>query len=278
MKLDVTAVTDIHRHHARSVGKCLYSRGILAKLVSITRAIADPHGFGNMTPNKRYERILVLMTTAKTIALRLLPGLLYLVASGAMAAEEITIELKFTPDLEAGKTTFEVCARCHLPEAWGNIDGTYPQLAGQHVNVLIKQLLDIRNGTRHSSLMFPFVQQRTIGGYQELCNVVAYISTLPMNPNPSRGPWKKGTQEYRQGQTIYRKHCAGCHGESGEGNNELVYPKLQGQHFQYMRRQLENVKSGLRTVHPGMQAVVDNLDMEQLKKAVNYVSYFDVPE
>jgi len=45
-----------------------------------------------------------------------------------------------------------------------------------------------------------------------------------------------------------------------------------------MRRQLESVKSGLRTVHPGMQAVVDNLDMEQLEKAVNYVSYFDVPE
>ena len=208
----------------------------------------------------------------------LLSGLLCLAASSAVAVEKISIQLNFTPDLEAGKTTFEVCARCHLPEAWGNVDGTYPQLAGQHVNVLIKQLLDIRDGTRHSSLMFPFVQQRTIGGYQELSNVVAYLSTMPMNPNPSRGPWKKGTTEYRQGKNIYQEYCSTCHGDNGEGNNELVYPKLQGQHYQYMRRQLESVKNGLRTVHPGMQTIIEVLDIEQLEKAVNYASYFDMAE
>jgi cytochrome c553 len=218
------------------------------------------------------------MSTAKITARLLLPGLLFLVASSVMAVEKISIQLDFTPDLEAGKTTFEVCARCHLPEAWGNVDGTYPQLAGQHVNVLIKQLLDIRNGTRHSSLMFPFVQQRTIGGYQELSNVVAYISTLPMNPNPSRGPWKKGTAEYQQGKKIYQQYCSSCHGDKGEGSNELAYPRLQGQHFQYMRRQLESVKNGLRVVHPGMQAVIEKLELEQLEQAANYASYFDLSE
>jgi len=81
----------------------------------------------------------------------MLLGLLCLMVSSVQAVEKITIQLEFTPDIEDGKTTFGVCARCHLPEAWGNADGTYPQLAGQHVNVLMKQLLDIRNGTRHSS-------------------------------------------------------------------------------------------------------------------------------
>jgi cytochrome c553 len=218
------------------------------------------------------------MNAARKVARFLLTGLLCLLASSVTAVEQISIQLNFTPDLEAGKTTFEVCARCHLPEAWGNADGTYPQLAGQHVNVLIKQLLDIRRGTRHSSLMFPFVQQRTIGGYQELSNVVAYISTLPMNPHHSRGPWKKGTSEYQQGEEIYRKYCSSCHGDNGEGSNELAYPKLQGQHFQYMRRQLESVKNGLRVVHPSMQAIINDLDIEQLVKAVNYASYFNLPE
>jgi cytochrome c553 len=205
-------------------------------------------------------------------------GLLCLLVSNVQSAEKITIQLEFTPDIEDGKNTFGVCARCHLPEAWGNADGTYPQLAGQHVNVLMKQLLDIRNGTRHSSLMFPFVQQRTIGGYQQLSNVVAYISTLPMNPDHSKGPWKQGSAEYMQGKEIYQKSCSSCHGDSGEGNNERVYPKLQGQHFQYMSQQLERIKSGLRVVHPAMQAVVENLAIEQLDKAVNYASYFEVPE
>lgn len=205
-------------------------------------------------------------------------GFLWLVLSNAQAVEKITIKLDFIPNINDGKNTYGICARCHLPEAWGNADGTYPQLAGQHVNVLMKQLLDIRSGTRHSSLMFPFVQQRTVGGYQELSNVVAYISTLPMNPDHAKGPWKKGTAEYKQGEKIYQKNCSSCHGDNGEGNNELVYPKLQGQHFQYMSQQLGRIKSGLREVHPAMQVVIQDTDLEQLDRAINYASYFAVPK
>ena len=208
----------------------------------------------------------------------MLLGFLCLVGPSVQATEKITIHLDFIPDIEAGKTTFSVCARCHLPEAWGNADGTYPQLAGQHINVLMKQLLDIRNGTRQSSLMFPFVQQRTIGGYQELSNVVAYISTLPMNPDYAKGPWQKGSFEYIQGKKIYQKNCSSCHGDNGEGNNTLAYPKLQGQNFLYMSRQLGRIKSGLRVIHPAMQAAIQNLELQQLDKAVNYASYFAVPK
>ncbi|MBT8120004.1 MAG: c-type cytochrome [Gammaproteobacteria bacterium] len=204
--------------------------------------------------------------------------LLCLTIPNTQAVEKITIKLDFIPNIEDGQTTYGVCARCHLPEAWGNDDGTYPQLAGQHVNVLMKQLLDIRNGTRHSSLMFPFVQSRTVGGYQELSNVVAYISTLPMNPDHSRGPWQKGSEQFEQGKEIYQKHCAACHGDNGEGNNELVYPRLQGQHFQYMNQQIMRIKNGVRQVHPAMQAVVSELEPEQLEQAINYASYFAVPK
>lgn len=214
----------------------------------------------------------------KTAILHVLAGFLCLFLSSAQAVEKITIKLDFIPDIEAGRSTFGICARCHLPEAWGNDDGTYPQLAGQHINVLMKQLLDIRNGTRHSSIMFPFVQQRTIGGYQELSNVVAYISTLPMNPSHSKGPWRKHSDGYKRGEKIYQQHCSGCHGSNGEGNDALVYPKLQGQHFQYMNQQLVRIKSGLREVTPAMQVVIEALDLKQLEEAVNYASYFAVPK
>jgi len=208
----------------------------------------------------------------------LLFGLLCLMMSNVQAVEKITIQLDFIPNLEDGKITFGVCARCHLPEAWGNDDGTYPQLAGQHVNVLMKQLLDIRNGTRHSALMYPFVQQRTVGGYQELSNVVVYISTLPMNPSHSKGPWHKGSKEYKRGEKTYQQYCASCHGNNGQGNNELAYPKLHGQHFQYMSQQLARIKRGAREVHPGMMAVIKDLDLQQLDEAINFASYFEVPK
>ena len=208
----------------------------------------------------------------------LLSGFMMFASSEIMAVDQITIELNFTPNLEDGKNTYGVCARCHLPEAWGNADGTYPHLAGQHVNVLMKQLLDIRNGKRHSSLMFPFVQQRTIGGYQEMSDVVAYISTLPMNPDHAKGPWDPKSKEYAEGKKLYKQNCMSCHGKNGEGDNELVYPRLQGQHFQYMSTQLTRVKNGYREVHPAMQIIVESLSQEELDKALNYASYFKIPQ
>ena len=59
-----------------------------------------------------------------------------LLSTAATAVEPIRVVLEFVPDIDNGRRTFDICARCHLPEAWGNNDGTYPQLAGQHVNVL----------------------------------------------------------------------------------------------------------------------------------------------
>ena len=61
----------------------------------------------------------------KAVIQNVLLGLMCLFASNVQAVEKITIQLEFTPDHEAGKTTFSICARCHLPEAWGNADGTF---------------------------------------------------------------------------------------------------------------------------------------------------------
>jgi cytochrome c553 len=56
--------------------------------------------------------------------------------------------LHLTPNLKNGRDVYEVCAACHLTEGWGTEDGTFPMLAGQHKDVLIKQLSDIRARNR----------------------------------------------------------------------------------------------------------------------------------
>jgi len=202
--------------------------------------------------------------------------LLFSAAAGAV--EPIRVVLEFVPDVDNGRRTFDICARCHLPEAWGNNDGTYPQLAGQHVNVLMKQLLDIRSGRRANPTMQPFVQERTVGGYQNLSDVVAYISTLPMNPEHAKGPWPPGSETYLEGKNMYQQYCAGCHGQAGEGNNELAYPRLAGQHYDYMARQASLVRRNLRRVIPSMTAMFDVLSAEQFDKVLNYISYLPVPQ
>lgn len=195
-----------------------------------------------------------------------------------VSADPIQVMLEFEPNLINGRYVYDVCARCHLPESWGNADGTYPQLAGQHINVLMKQLLDIRSGFRDNPTMRPFVQQRTVGGYQELADVVAYISTLPMNPDHSRGPWRSSTDEFKEGEKIYRENCAACHGMSGEGNNAARFPRLQGQHYTYMKRQATLVRNDLRVVDPVMTSIFKVLNDDQLDLVLNYISHLPVPK
>ena len=72
--------------------------------------------------------------------------------------------------------------------------------------------------------------------------------------------------------------CFGCHGENGQGNNELVYPRLQGQHFYYLSQQLARIKSGVREVTPAMQLVIKDLEDEELEKLANYITYLEVPK
>ena len=59
--------------------------------------------------------------TSSRFALNCLAGLLLLTLSATVRAlDPIQVTLEFTPDLDNGRRTFEICARCHLPEAWGN--------------------------------------------------------------------------------------------------------------------------------------------------------------
>jgi cytochrome c553 len=101
-------------------------------------------------------------------------------------AEEALEALTLVGDIEEGEEIYAVCAACHKPTGWGDPLGVFPQLAGQHTTVLIKQIADIRAGNRDNPTMYPFAMQ--IEGAQDIRDVCAYIQTLEMNPNPRTGP------------------------------------------------------------------------------------------
>jgi cytochrome c553 len=79
-------------------------------------------------------------------------------------------------DVKRGKETYEICGACHLPTGAGRPDGTFPQLAGQHTTVLIKQMADIRMGLRDNPTMYPFAKEMT--DPQDLADTAAYIQSL----------------------------------------------------------------------------------------------------
>ena len=183
------------------------------------------------------------------------------------------------PDHENGIEVFEVCSGCHLTEGWGKKDGTFPQLAGQHQSVLIKQLADIRSKNRDNPTMYPFAQPESIGGTQAMADVTAYISKLPMNPDNGKGKWEKGTAEYEQGAKLFKDNCVKCHGETGRGNAEKFYPRIQGQHYNYMLRQFKWIRDGKRrNANPDMVKQIKGFSDSDMEKVINYVSRIPVPK
>ncbi|CAK0740675.1 cytochrome subunit of sulfide dehydrogenase [Gammaproteobacteria bacterium] len=146
------------------------------------------------------------------------------------------------PNLENGLRIYEKCAACHTPMGWGGNEGRYAQIAGQYVNVIIKQLSDMRAGNRDNPIMYPFSQHSVLGGPQNIADVAAYISRLPMSPNNEVGPGI----DLERGALLYKEHCVKCHGENGVGSNEDFYPRIQGQHFLYLLRQFHWFKNSQR--------------------------------
>jgi cytochrome c553 len=49
-----------------------------------------------------------------------------------IAQAEYEEVLALTPNPANGHKAYITCAVCHRPEGWGTLDGTYPQIAGQH--------------------------------------------------------------------------------------------------------------------------------------------------
>lgn len=203
-----------------------------------------------------------------------------LVAGNAFAgtAEQATHEyeeaLKLTPNPENGKKVYRICAVCHQPEGWGLESGVYPQVAGQLNTVIIKQLADIRNRNRDNPTMRPFTSPSLLGGVQEVADVAAYISQLPMTPTNGVG----SGHDLEYGKMLFQKECTDCHGANGEGDLKRHIPAIRGQHYQYLVRQFEWIKSGRRkNADPEMVKQIRRFTHRDVLSVMDYVSRLKPP-
>jgi cytochrome c553 len=182
--------------------------------------------------------------------------------------------LKLKGDVKRGLEAYEVCGACHLPSGAGRPDGTFPQLAGQHANVIIKQMADIRAGLRDNPTMYPFAV--TLSDAQELADVAQYIQSLCIPLDHGKG---KGDEALiQQGADLYAKECVSCHGKNGEGDGQKFYPVLAGQHYKYLLRQVTEIRDGKRrNSNPDMVKVVKKYSDRELDAVVEYMSSLSMP-
>jgi cytochrome c553 len=172
-----------------------------------------------------------------------------------------------------GKAAYKVCLGCHKADASGQGDALYPQLAGQHPSVLIKQIMDVRAGRRDSPKMHPFIEKDAVSNL-ELADIAAYLHAMPVPASNGKG----GGKQLDLGKHLYDRDCASCHGKNGEGDGAKFYPRVAGQHYQYLRREsLESRDKGRRNANPEMVKVLKNYVDSDIEAVSDYMSRLTVP-
>jgi cytochrome c553 len=168
------------------------------------------------------------------------------------------------PDLEHGAELYQQCAACHGPDGRGTEDGEIPAIAGQHGSVLLKQLTDFRNEQRWNERMQNFTDRHHLTSAQDLTDVAAYVASLPRFPPTAKGIGD-GSSLGKGASTYFRK-CERCHGPLGQGDLLHFRPRLAGQHYGYLLRQLmetaDNQRPGMDDAHVEM---LRDLSPEQMR-------------
>jgi len=81
--------------------------------------------------------------------------------------------------------------------------------------------------------------------------------------------------------TMDDRYCTTCHGAEGIGNIAIEAPRLAGMEDWYLKRQLENFRSGIRGTHPediqgiAMRPMAAKLSDESIADIVDWVGEWD---
>jgi cytochrome c553 len=153
----------------------------------------------------------------------------------ALLALAIVGAAQAAPSMSDGRRLYAPCAVCHQPNAWGSTDGTIPNLAGQQKRYLEKQLALFRSGARVDTAMQVVAAHETFNDQQNIVALADYLSGLDANPNPVKG----SGLHLRVGQELYTHICAACHGADGRGDSANRVPRIAGQQYPYLTRQIE---------------------------------------
>lgn len=197
-------------------------------------------------------------------------------AAGAAASDlRAALELKGQPG--RGKAAFEDCTRCHRKDATGRANGAVPRLSGQHASVIVKQVADIRSGLRSNPVMKPYVEAPSMTP-QALADIAAYLQSLPIAGSGTSVIGKGPGTAVAQGQAIYVRDCAMCHGERGEGRAEAFLPMLAGQHYDYLVSELVLIRDGGRgNSNPAMVERIKGFGQAEIEAVADYLTTLPLP-
>ena len=144
-------------------------------------------------------------------------------------------------DAAAGEKKIAMCEGCHnLPRYQASFPEVYkvPMIAGQNAKYIASALIAYRKGDRKHPTM------RAIAGSlsdQDIADVAAYYSQLggPAGSAPAAAPAASAAAPAHEpppqvAKLLAQANCASCHGSNFSAPIDPSYPKLAGQHADYL--------------------------------------------
>ena len=146
-----------------------------------------------------------------------------------------------------------------------------PKLAQQHPEYLYKQLIEFKAGKRKNAVMQGMAATLS---EDEMRDVAWFMGSKKIKPG-----FAKDKATVALGEKIYRggiadrqiPACAGCHSPDGAGI-PAQYPRLGGQHADYIATQLTAFRENVRMNSIQMTGVAAKLNDREIKAVSDYIA------
>ena len=172
----------------------------------------------------------------------------------------------------AVKLAVNVCGSCHGLEGRGD-NPRIPRLAAQQRAYIEVQLKAFRNQSRgdHAAHEYMWGIASTLSD-----DVVAALADYLEAQAPATGIAAKNKEAAARGRELFEKGsparglpaCTGCHGAAAEGL--AVFPRLAGQHGEYLFIQMQSIRNRLRA-SPVMHGLIKQLTDDEIVSLAAYL-------
>ncbi len=178
-------------------------------------------------------------------------------------------------DSKAGEKKVAMCIGCHSIQGY---QATFPEIykvpkiAGQGAKYIVSALSAYQKGDRkHPSMRGIADNLRE----QDMADVAAYYEALGKVDGAPPAPGKVAAANARAAALIAKGACISCHGDNFSKPVDPGYPKIAGQHADYLFVALKSYKTeGNATwgrANPVMAGVAKQFSNAELKELANYV-------